>query len=352
MESTLHLPENGDKAGLAEGILEQAQSIDPELASSLTTLIDDEVRRYSASRAARALELRQKPSEIRIQVSGRRRREPLADAAHWMLQSVETGRGSIQSFGTVSKWLQAAALSDIHDGLPVATWAVENWRLAGMSQSQRLGLITHLRETSQLVQKIGEIAAGRGPDAAILDSALDLPSEISIFDAGQREAALLEIKGWIEDTLSEYLTVVDPYFTFRDLDVLSMVPDTVPVYVIAALSHQIDLEGKSNPSPGSLREVYSFAWQDRFDQDPPPTQMIFLSTKRGRVPIHDRYMFTKGSGLRFGTSVGGIGKRQSEISRLSSDEAAALEARVADPWKGNGIKVIEGERVLINSFPL
>ena len=58
-------------------------------------------------------------------------------------------------------------------------------------------------------------------------------------------------------------------------------------------------------------------------QNPPDTDVIMVDTASGGdLPIHDRWLLTKASGLRLGTSLNSLGiSKTSEISLLSAAES-------------------------------
>lgn len=344
-------PDTPQTLRLFNGLLETSHSIDPELASELTPLLDGSLRQYSAERTRRALELRKRPSEIHRPKQGESR-EPITTATYQMLRSIQSGRGVSQNAKTVRQWLQVAAEGELPESLGATTWVIENARI-GWTLSQRAVLLDSTRHATEFVRLMGSAVAGRTDVSDVLyPHGLELPEHISIFKAGQRDEALSAIRSWLISEVHDYLIIVDPYFTIFGLSMLSYVPTNVTVNIIANAGKQKGLSREDIQSNSDLEQIYATAWRESFDQDPPLAQITILGTKSGQSPLHDRYMFTASGGLRLGTSIGGIGNKDSEVSKLTSEEAASLESREARAWLGSPVTAFKGERVRIHTFPL
>jgi len=86
---------------------------------------------------------------------------------------------------------------------------------------------------------------------------------------------------------------------------------------------------------------------------PPITDILLMTTEKTQVfPIHDRWMVSRSSGLRIGTSLNGLGARKaSEISKVDSVKADEYRAEL-NPFIGRAIRIHSGERLQFVSFSL
>ena len=72
-----------------------------------------------------------------------------------------------------------------------------------------------------------------------------------------------------------------------------------------------------------MEEVYATEWRRNYDQLPPKAEIAIIGGEISKdSPIHDRWLVTGGSGLRFGTSFNSLGvAKDSEISEMSPIDA-------------------------------
>lgn len=147
--------------------------------------------------------------------------------------------------------------------------------------------------------------------------------------SGQRDKAIGFLTEWLQSNLSEYLKICDPYFGAEDLVILRIIRGintNVPVYILTSKQHQ-DSQYKDR----NLEEVYGNYWKQHIsEQEPPETDITVAGTiTNGKLPIHDRWIITRGAGIRIGTSINSLGKgRDSEISLLSGAEAVERESQI------------------------
>lgn len=89
------------------------------------------------------------------------------------------------------------------------------------------------------------------------------------------------------------------------------------------------------------------------DMAPPDTYIVAMGIgSDGAGPIHDRWWFTKSSGLKFGTSLNSIGgERVSEIVRIHSAEKDSAE-HVVDQYLQRRKREQSGEAIRYRVFTL
>jgi hypothetical protein len=117
----------------------------------------------------------------------------------------------------------------------------------------------------------------------------------------------------------------DPYFGPDELEwvqVIRMAKPNCVIRVMTARRHQ--------PAGEDLEEVYALAWRRQFDQAPPKAEIAVIGGERSKdSPIHDRWLVSGTSGLRFGTSLNSLGlSKESEVSEMSPADAAVKYAEI------------------------
>ena len=84
------------------------------------------------------------------------------------------------------------------------------------------------------------------------------------------------------------------------------------------------------PAGEDLEDMYSTGWRRMFDQSPPKTEIVVIGGEKTKdSPIHDRWLVSGMSGLRFGTSLNTLGlTKDSEISEMSPADTEQKTAEI------------------------
>ncbi len=196
------------------------------------------------------------------------------------------------------------------------------------------------------------MAAQSGETAVVDLPENPVPMSVHLYSVGERQQALDRVRKWIQQNVNRYLYVYDPFFTVRDLDILAAIPGGTQVRILTSPGDQRRIDGSRGAALNDLEDIYASAWRQRFDQDPPPTSVFVIGTRTGKTPLHDRYLLTDGAGLRLGTSISGLGSKETELAELNAEQAKAIEAERVTPWLGGQIVMMDGERVRMHAFPL
>ena len=156
------------------------------------------------------------------------------------------------------------------------------------------------------------------------------------------------LRDWLQKNTEEDVTIVDPYFDTEDLELVLQVMETDPHLKIRILTGKA-AQQKIN---GNLSNAYSSAWRRLCDHSPPDTEIFVVGfAKTGNAPFHDRWILSKSTGLRLGTSFNSLGTRDSEISVLGSEEVMQVH-RTIDRYYTKQVRDLDGDRVTYESFEL
>ena len=68
--------------------------------------------------------------------------------------------------------------------------------------------------------------------------------------------------------------------------------------------------------------------------------------------MHERYIITDKAGLLLGTSLSGLGRKDTYIRPLDADEASGVEQKVIDPLLLGYHRQYKGERLTVRTFTL
>ena len=198
---------------LQDRIIEKANAISPELASSLTPLIDDEVRRYSLEEKTYSRQLELRPADIAKQ----------ADEGFWVIQtnaraafhlrrSLAGGRTGTQSADVASVWLLRSIGGGFPQVMQCIAWVCENAERAGWPESQRLEMSAAVLQAVSLARLLSAASAGEPVAAGESLQAGRLPRQVALVGVGDRTDALSRIAQWMLEDGQRCLHARGPVF--------------------------------------------------------------------------------------------------------------------------------------------
>lgn len=172
-----------------------------------------------------------------------------------------------------------------------------------------------------------------------------------VFGASDDNAVTQFVKDWVSGLKKkdEKLILIDPYFTQDDMEFIGEIISKDPNFNIRILTSYSNMEVITNKSAGNdIRNIMQTFWNDNICSDSMPyIDVVFcgVDSKKGALPIHDRWLLSGKEGLRFGCSINGIPKKISAISKMRHDEVLDVESKI------NGFLYLEqrmydGERIL------
>lgn len=165
---------------------------------------------------------------------------------------------------------------------------------------------------------------------------------------GTREEAMNFIRKWLVEEVEEFIIIADPYFSKQDIVVLQIIKEL-------DLELEIDIIGSVDGKKSNVQDEYMKYWKKISDEIPPFTTITFCSIPEDNHnhPIHDRWIITKNSGLRLGTSFNSLGiKKESEISVMKPSESLNILENTIKDYLYKKKKSVNNMRVAYTSFTL
>ena len=105
----------------------------------------------------------------------------------------------------------------------------------------------------------------------------------------------------------------------------------------------------------NIEAQYKTYWKKISDDLPPFVNITFCwnPEDNNNKPIHDRWIITKNSGLRLGTSINSLGvKKESELSVMKPNEALIILENTVKEYVFKKKKEINNQRLSYKSFNL
>jgi hypothetical protein len=340
-------------------LLELAHSLEPEFAASLTSTVDNPLIQYGLRQELASQDIKREPEKIpEREASDAGLQHLLGRSAHRLLKSFCSGKGLVKPERVISQWLHAVLGAQFKDAYEVMAWSIENE--LGKTRMRNAPVLSDIYggmlDSLQMVLETGEILLSAEERVKELGwRSPTLPASLRLFPVGTRAEAIEALGDWLAMNAEVYVKIYDAYFDSTDLGILKHIPADVRVHILTSGKAQ----GKDFDT-SAITQHYKDAWERISDLKPPETHVHVFGIKPsdernrswGESPIHQRYYITSEGGIEVGTSVSGLGSKDSHIRYLTSEEAAAIENEHVNRLLVNPPLHFKGERLIINTFTL
>jgi len=331
--------------------LELAHSLDPEFAASLTSTVDNPLIRYGLEQDMASRNLKSQPDKLEEHKLDIPDLQYLTGkTAYRLLRSLCSGKGLAQQRKVVGQWMYFVIDAQFEEVYNVMAWAIEN----NLAQTQALhapslgATYSGLLDSLQMIWRIGNLLLGVERHTGDLQHRIPaLPPSLQLFSVGSQDEAIDFLQDWLMKNAEGYVKIYDPYFDVVELDVLRGIPVDVRVHVLTSWKAQGVFD-----DPDIARR-YKDAWNQISDSQPPETHFYVLGTReKNDSPMHNRYYITAESGLEISTSRSGLGRKDSSVRYLKTDEAARIESEFVDQLIVNPPLYFKEERLIVHTFTL
>jgi MoxR-like ATPase len=328
--------------GRAARLIDVAYQIDPEFASSLAAILNDDPAKANPreSRTPVAQSVGERLSTLKLShrlgaqdVDPREMKtdQNVPEAAWIKLGELNAGKATVRPY-EMEDYTEMAGEFPLSEAYPIMCWIIQNSVLRFRGTDQEASKLIPIVDATLLSAGLAQQLAARTVEqyrAARDESRIQESRELIVVKPGERERGIEFIREWLRSHVHDYLKICDPYFSLPDLEVLKLVKELRPDCSIQVLTSRREQE------KAGVRLPYQEAYEQYLrlhvlSDEPPPTEVIIAGVgSPGDSPIHDRWWLTAGSGLRIGTSFNSLGiSKESEVSVVAESEAAALEASV------------------------
>jgi hypothetical protein len=329
-------------------LIDLAHAIDPDWAAQIV-----EQRDQDPARVRRKAELQSRLNVLRDATrpeSGGRRGTPaeLPETCWRSLALLNGNQISPRGIETFGDELSAIAEMPLSESYPIIAWVVGNC-VAKHSRTKAAGAkIRPLFEALLTSSRITAHLTG----TALLNDGLDVGRKMlregGLVEPGDQHAAKDMLTSLIGQFASAQIDICDPYFGPSDMWLLKLIKDHNPDARVRILTSSKALASDA----GDPAEAFLSHWKDHVSSaDPPNTRVIIVTWLDENCPIHDRWMVAGREGLRFGTSVSGLGKRLSEVSAMTSAETEEVMSKI-EPFLEQRHREYAGRRIKYRTFEL
>jgi len=341
-------------------IIDLAHRLDTNLASTLASLADDDEARLDIKENIKHQnsinELKKHMSEKSSKNIEKNNIDNDYCIASWkLLASLNSGGIEPIHANETMKYIDVVSRVPLTKAYPLLAWMIENSLQRHSQTDYAQKIIRQMFESTLLGAELSLRLAQRSMDIInrtkfyVFDN---IKSNSILINPGEREKAIEYIKDWIEINALDNIKICDPFFGIEDLEILKIIKSvnqSCSVQIITSLKHQRQEQYKQ-----PWEETYRTHWYYRISElDPPDTKIVIIGTQlSGEPPIHDRWIISKGVGLRLGTSFNSIGlSKISEISILSKSDIEQNEYAL-DQYLSMSKREFNGDKLQYTLFTL
>lgn len=177
------------------------------------------------------------------------------------------------------------------------------------------------------------------------------PAQKAVILKGQRNKAVEFIKEWLLENLKNKITVIDPCFSEKNLDLVKLIQSvSANCQVVILCSKENSLNCHENNE-----QVYNSSWEQISLEPPPDTliQLVWDSQKKSPFPNICLICDDVQTGLKLGTSYGYLGlEDEAQIVVISSDEVMQIEQTIINDFFVKRIRMLQDLKLNYSSFAL
>ena len=305
-------------------VLNIAYNISPELAANLASLADnDPARAYIKEDMNRQLNILELKKDMYSPKNSLEKikdpKEIYPDAAWRQLASLNANLISAAGVENTFNSIKIAATLPLEDAYPILACLIENlvikYKTTNLSKTMLRPIFLHLLKSTEIVMAMTNYVAST--ETIIPFSHVIIGDDSwTLILPGKYEKAKEFFKNWIENYVSGPLCICDQYFSINDLEWLFLIQSVDPTINVTVVT------GRKMNKIEDFRKEYTNQWRASYDSDPMPITVHLLDFGGKKESfVHDRWCLCKTGGLKIGTSFNSLGRQESEMEIIPSDEA-------------------------------
>ena len=353
------LPEGKEGYSSQKSIVDSMYRIDPDYAKELIKVSDTDapINKYGKflKRHVEMLEMSAKIKNNKtLEDVEKENSRMLVSAIFNTLKSINSEKVSSKKINEVVNYFSLGNKLPLHEAMPIFLFYLANCnRTYGFDSGS--GSLSNLhRENFRKAIKATNLIELLSHRSRANEKSFrtffvrDGYSSSHAVNPGGRDSALGFIRNWMIEQVQDFVIIADPYFGKEDLEVLKIINEV-------QLDVDIDILASKFDHNLNIEQVFQDHWKSISDERPPFTNITFcwIPDQRNESPFHDRWILTKNSGIRMGTSLNSVGlSRESELSVMKPSEAANVLENILGEYVERRKRSVNNMRISYKSFSL
>lgn len=321
-------------------LIQMAHQVDKNTAAEITEKIEDPKTEYELDVNNTSYDLSKSPHKLLTQFESASANDEIMRAAIGrMTRAVNSDKGVPYHNKIILDWLAAGSQLECETMLEIIDWTTEvNLRQcpdSALSHESMIVLRTIIDNCNILYNIGNQILPLVKIPESIKSNFQGLSISKEFFKIGERNRAVSWIKSWLQNNAKGYVTICDPYFEEDQMWILQSISADLRVGIIclgdqllgSKLNSKDTSEAKKKNKQLAKKKMLT-SWEKISNQEPPSTLVVIHSSQN---EFHDRFIVTDGAGLSLGTSLNGLGNKESFITVLNPDDVKHVETTYISP---------------------
>lgn len=321
-------------------LIDVAQQYDTKLAQEFVTMLDTDVARQKLKQPfLNRIESKKRVKEACEQISSisSLNTNQFMEVSRRYIEGLNSGTRTTKEIAETFDSLEKASNMSLLDGFDTYMYFIYNATKRFEANRQNPEILSSIfSATYENTKLIGILSSDNLMKMKNLYNARVgfENKQTKIFSVGEREEAIDFIKNWLRENINDRMYFIDPYFSEKDLEILTWVKEFNPECQVTILTSKEktkrnDHTNIDNPEISTNKEVYLNAWSKISSEPPIATNIKIVWDKETfSCPFHDRW-YVAGEAetcLYLGTSLNGYGNRDSQITSL--DDTTEIKEKI------------------------
>lgn len=333
---------NETKDQVAAQILQAAHAVDPALASSLTSLIDNPLIQHRLQDRVFSKDLIREPHKLDLNNDMIDYR-PVISAAYEITRAMNSGTYHTLVDSSIMQWLTISSKLPFSMSYPVRLLEIQNYAGESQNYTPKFHLTEVYANLLDSLKLIGLISAELYPYDISNLSLTTIPKSLRTLPIESSEHFSDFITRWLDEAHNvEFLEIYDRKFSYHDLMLILQCAKLVPVKIFTSWNAQ-----GLNTSDTSVLDLFRNSWYELSQEAPYDLQISLFESEDGLCPIESRlYFLNRRKGVEIIPNRNYLEKARVHIRELSADEASRRAQECMQEFLISPIRRYRGEKVV------
>lgn len=329
------------KDQVAAQILQAAHAVDPALASSLTSLIDNPLIQHRLQDRVFSKDLFREPHKLDLNDDMMDYR-PVISAAYEITRAMNSGTYHTLLDNSIMQWLTISSELPFFMSFPVRLLEIQNYVGGSQNYTRKAHLAEVYANLLDSLKLIGLISAELYP-YDLSNLSISIPKSLRTVPIESREHLSDFITKWLTEAHNvEFLEIYDREFSYHDLILILQCAKIAPVKIFTSWN----VQGLS-ASDTSVLDLFRNSWYELSKEAPYDLQISLFESENGLCPIESRlYFLNRRKGVEIIPNRNYLEKAHVHIRELSADEAPKRAQDCMQEFLISPIRRYRGEKVV------
>tara|TARA_R110002012_G_scaffold35642_1_gene101464 strand:- start:192 stop:5156 length:4965 start_codon:yes stop_codon:yes gene_type:complete len=354
------LKDGGEALRHQKNIINTMHKLNPDYAKNLVKSLDEVSKRENLNDLLRdyydGLIIADKiKNNEDIEQKTKAKNQQVFRAVFSSLKSINSEKIPPKKVAEISKLLHLGPKGSMHETFPVFAYYIANCSktykastLTGSVKNIHTENFEQSVKAAELIRLLSYTKKNKFKVSKKLFLDTDFTTGLFV-RPNSREEAINFIKEWLEENVSDFIVIADPYFEKTDLEILKVISHIVSEDV------EINILGSKDGWLLNNEESFRDYWDTISGIEPPFTNLTFcwIPEKGNDTPFHDRHIITGDKGLSLGTSLNSLGmNKESFITVLKPSNVSQVYDGSLAEYIHRSKKVYNNQRLKYRSFSL